>query len=377
MGITHHEHGVANVQWIVNTALLRGMVGKPHAGLMPIRGHSNVQGMGTVGVSPTVSKSAVEGLRTLGVEPRAFKGYDPLACLEAATRNEMEFALCLGGNLFGASPHAEWTSRAISNIGAVVYLSTTLNTGHANGIGKNTFILPVRARDEEPQSTTQESMFSYVRLSDGGPARLEGPMSEVEVLTGIADRVLGREPIDWMSLCSHDEIRRLIAKLVPNLAQIESIGQTKKEFSIPGRILHSPAFNTPTGKAGFKAHPIPHPPPLAPDELRIMTIRSEGQFNTVVFEEEDIYRQQERRDVIVMNERDIVRMGLRVDQRVSVRNETGCVESVLVRTFDVAEGCAFMYYPEANSLVPRTADPRSKTPAFKSVVARIVAESGD
>jgi molybdopterin-dependent oxidoreductase alpha subunit len=372
MGITHHEHGVQNVQWIVNLALMRGMVGKPHAGLMPIRGHSNVQGMGSIGVSPAVSKAAVEGLESLGVKVPTFKGYDTLAMLDAAHRGEMSFGFCLGGNLFGASPDARWTGEAISRLGTIAYLNTTLNTGHAHGLAKHTLILPVRARDEEAQSTTQESMFNFVRLSDGGPARWEGPRGEVEIIAELAERVLGNSVLDWAKLQSHDEIRKLIARLVPNLAQLETIGQTKEEFTIPGRVLHTPKFNTPSGKAAFKAHAIPALPPLGPRELRVMTIRSEGQFNTVVYEEEDIYRQQERRDVIVMNERDVERMGLKVDQRVDVSNETGCVPNVLVRVFDIAEGCAFMYFPEANALAPRKADPRSKTPAFKNIVAKVV-----
>ncbi len=102
-----------------------------------------------------------------------------------------------------------------------------------------------------------------------------------------------------------------------------------------------------------------------------MTVRSEGQFNTVVYDEEDLYRNQERRDVILMNPLDMRRMGLSEDQRVDVRNCTGAVCNVLVRPFEIAEGGALMYYPEANALVPRKADPRSRTPAFKSVVATI------
>ncbi len=217
MGITHHEHGVDNVQWIVNLALMRGMVGKPGAGLMPIRGHSNVQGLGTVGVTPSMAKAAVEGLASLGVPVPSFKGYDTLSAMEAAERGEMDFALCLGGNLYGANPDAEFSAAALSKIDTMVYLSTTLNTGHAHGLGKQTLILPVLARDEEKQCTTQESMFNFVRLSDGGIGRYEGPWSEVDVLAEVASQVLGSEPIDWLKLKDHDEIRRLIALLVPKL----------------------------------------------------------------------------------------------------------------------------------------------------------------
>ncbi|HEY0867443.1 MAG TPA: FdhF/YdeP family oxidoreductase [Fimbriimonas sp.] len=370
MGITHHAHGVQNVQWIANLALLRGMVGKPGAGLLPIRGHSNVQGMGTVGVTPVVRKAALEGLERLGIRPPGFQGYDTLGAIEAASRGEMDFVLCLGGNLYGASPDAAFASEALGNMGTVCYLSTTLNTGHVYGLGRHTLILPVRARDEESQGTTQESMFSYVRLSDGGPARYEGPRSEVDVITDLAHRVLGDAPVAWSGLKDHDAIRRLIAELVPNLAQVEEIGETKREFAIPGRRISEPVFPTKTGKAHFKAHPLPDLPELDERELRLMTIRSEGQFNTVVYEDEDVYRGQERRDVILMNADDISRLGLEENELVTVRSASGETRS-LVRPIDIAQGCAAMYYPEANVLVPRERDPRSKTPAFKSVVVAV------
>jgi molybdopterin-dependent oxidoreductase alpha subunit len=375
MGITHHEHGVENVQWIVNLALMRGMVGKPGAGLMPIRGHSNVQGMGTIGVSPAVSKAAVEGMAKIGVPVPEFKGYDTLAMLEASLRGEMTFGFCLGGNLFGASPDAQFASGAIGSVNTMVYLNTTLNTGHAHGLGKHTYILPVLARDEEKQSTTQESMFNFVRLSDGGIDRYDGLFSEVEIIADIAHEVLGDGgAIDWQKMHDHNEIRRVIAMLVPSLAKIESIGQTKKEFSVDGRVLHEPKFKTESGRASFHAHALPEHAPLKPNEIRVMTVRSEGQFNTVVYEETDIYRGQERRDVILMNAKEIARLGLKVDQPVRVSNATGVLHRILVREYDLADGAAVMYYPEVNVLVPKNSDPRSKTPAFKSVLVEISAE---
>ncbi len=372
MGITHHEHGVENVQWIANLALLRGMVGKPGAGLMPIRGHSNVQGLGSMGVSPVVREAAMGRLRELGIAPPAWKGTDTMGAMEASARGEMDFALCLGGNLYGANPDATFASASLGNLDTVVYLSTTLNTGHVHGTGQTTLILPVLARDEEPQSTTQESMFNYVRLSDGGPRRHDGPMSEVEVLASIA--VAGCEPnltLNWEGLKSHDAIRTLIARLVPGFEQLEAIGETKQEFEIPGRILKEPVFATASGKASFKAHPIPSQRALESSELRLMTVRSEGQFNTVVYEEKDVYRGQERRDVILLNRLDRERLGLTPNQPVRVSNGTGVMDPVLVRDFEIARGCALMYYPEANVLIPRDIDVRSRTPAFKSAVVKI------
>lgn len=371
MGITHHLHGTENVQWIANLALMRGMVGRPGAGLLPIRGHSNVQGLGTVGVSPYLAKSAIEGLERLGVPVPKFQGHDTMACIEAAARGEVDFAFCLGGNLYGSNPDAGFVRDAFARIGTVVYLTTTLNTGHAHGLGGRTVVLPVLARDEEPQATTQESMFSYVRVSDGGPRRYEGPRAETDLVAEIAHRALDKGPLNWTELKDHDAVRRLIATLLPKMAQVADVGKTKREFQIPGRNLKEPVFNTPSGRARLRPHPIPPLPALGEDELRLMTVRSEGQFNTVVYDEEDLYRGQDRRDVILMNPVDLVRLGLAPDQPVEVSSETGRM-TVLARPFDIAPACALMYYPEANVLVPRAVDARSKTPSFKSVVVRVI-----
>jgi molybdopterin-dependent oxidoreductase alpha subunit len=372
MGITHHEHGVANVQSIVNVALLRGMVGKPCAGLLPIRGHSNVQGVGSMGVAPELKRSILENLeKHLGVTlPRA-PGLDTMACMKAAERGEIRTAFCLGGNLFGANPDAAFAGRAIAKLEQITYLSTTLNTGHVQGRAVETLILPVRARDEEPEPTTQESMFNFVRLSDGGPARVESARSEVDLVASVGKLVLGTSaPVDWEAMRKACDVRQMIAKIIPGYQQVGTIDRSREEFQIPGRTFHVPRFATPSGKARFTVHDLP---PLRGegDQLRLMTVRSEGQFNTVVYEEEDIYRGQDRRNVILMNQADIDQRGLKVDQPVTVRSSTGSLRGILVRAFDVRAGNALMYFPEANMLVPTTTDPASKTPAFKSVLVRV------
>ena len=183
MGITHHLHGTRNVHAIANLALLRGMVGRAHAGLMPIRGHSNVQGLGSVGVTPVLKQNMLERLeKRLGIQPPTSPGFDTMACMDAAHAGSMDFALLLGGNLYGSNPNAKRAFESMQKLKTIVHLSTTLNTGHAWGTGDETFILPVLPRDEEPQSTTQESMFSFVRLSDGGPPRHKHARSEVSIL---------------------------------------------------------------------------------------------------------------------------------------------------------------------------------------------------
>jgi molybdopterin-dependent oxidoreductase alpha subunit len=376
MGITHHEHGVANVHAIVNLALLRGMVGRPGAGLLPIRGHSNVQGIGSVGVVPNLKQVILDNLKaTLGVQLPRTPGLDTMACMQAASRKEMRSALCLGGNLYGSNPDARFAGLALNGLELVTYLNTTLNTGHVWGRGKETLILPVLARDEEPQKTTQESMFNFVRLSDGGQVHLPGPRSEVDIIAEIGRRVLGSDgPVNWQDLKQHCHVRQLIARIIPGYEQIAAVDETQQDFHLSSRMIVRHRFATPSGKAHFRIQPLP---PLRGEgqQLRLMTVRSEGQFNTVVYEEEDTYRGQERRDVILMNRADIQRLGLQIDQRVTVRSRVGAMQHILVREFDIRAGNALMYYPEANVLVPTATDPLSKTPAFKAVLITIQPES--
>ncbi len=383
MGITHHLHGVENVEAITTLALLRGMVGRPRAGLLPLRGHSNVQGVGSMGVAPKLRDTVLSRLsERLGVTAPQHVGLDTIACLERAAAGKFKVAICLGGNLFGATPDAAFATRALGKVDLVVQLNTTLNTGHVWGRGRETIVLPVLARDEEPQSTTQESMFNYVRLSDGGPQRFAGPRSETDIIVSIAEGACApRHPspsvesppaaLEWSRLRNHNAIRAAIADVIPGYEPVRDIGTTRQEFQIPGRTLHEPRFATPSGRARFATCALRPDPPAARGELALMTIRSEGQFNTVVYEDEDFYRGQERRDVILMHASDIARLGLRVNQRVTVRSTVGALSNVLVREFDIRAGNCAMYCPEANVIVPRTTDPRSKTPAFKSVVVTV------
>jgi len=374
MGITHHAHGVNNVRMLANLALLRGMVARPGAGLLPLRGHSNIQGMGTVGVTPKLKDAIFQRLEAhFGVNLPTAPGLETMGSMERAAAGGIRFALCLGGNLYGSNPDAAFAKQALHKIDQVVYLSTALNTGHVHGRGKETFVLPVRVRDEETQPTTQESMFSFVRLSDGGPARHHGPWGEVEVIAALAERVLGKTgPIDWAGLRSHDAIRAIIAAVVPGLDAIKDIAQSKTEFTIPGRSFATPAFNTPDGRAAMHPISIPTQLPLGPQQFRLMTVRSEGQFNTVVYEDDDRYRGQKRRDIILLHPDDIARLGLHENQRVTIRSSTGTMPNILIRPFQIRPGNAVMYYPEANILIPRTVDPESGTPAFKNVLIDIL-----
>ncbi|MEM8912796.1 MAG: FdhF/YdeP family oxidoreductase [Planctomycetota bacterium] len=378
MGITHHAHGVDNVQAIANLAMCRGMVGRPGCGLMPIRGHSNVQGIGSVGVTPQLKSAIFDNLRSkFGVTLPTTAGLDTLACMESAELGAIKAGFCLGGNLYGSNPDATFAAKALSTLQMNVMMSTTMNTGHVNGLADDTIILPVLARDEEPEPTTQESMFNYVRLSDGGPRRLPGPRSEVDVIATLGRQLVPEAPgIDWDAMSSTETIRQWIGGVVPGYDKIQTIGSTKIEFQIDGRTFHEPEFATGDGRAVMHCHDIPELKATGPDELRLMTVRSEGQFNTVVYEEEDLYRNQDRRDIILMHPSDLVKLGLRHDQLVTVSSDTGVMNGIIARGYDdIRPGNALMYYPESNVLVARHADPQSRTPAFKGVVIRVVAAS--
>ncbi|MEM6469583.1 MAG: FdhF/YdeP family oxidoreductase [Planctomycetota bacterium] len=378
MGITHHAHGVENVQAIANLAFARGMVGRPGAGLMPIRGHSNVQGIGSVGVAPKLKERVFQSLQEkFGVSLPTTPGKDTLACMESAKSGDIKVAFCLGGNLFGANPDATFADEALSNLEMMVTMSTTMNTGHAHGLAKEMIILPVLARDEEPVPTTQESMFNYVRLSDGGPSRLPGPRSEVSVIATLGERLLGNDSaVDWNQLKDPSAIRKWIAAVVPGYEKLSEIGETKEEFQIAGRTFHEPAFATPDKKGVLHCHELPELNGTQTNHLRLMTVRSEGQFNTVVYEEEDLYRNQDRRDIILLHPDDLKRLGLEHDQRVTVRSDTGEMNGILARSYDsIRSGNALMYYPESNVLVSRHVDPQSRTPAFKGVVVELIPES--
>jgi anaerobic selenocysteine-containing dehydrogenase len=371
MGLTHHEHGVDNNLALGNLAAARGWVGRPGTGLMPIRGHSNVQGVGSVGFSPALKKAFADKMAEVyGIRDRP-GGLDTYGSMKAAEEGRVRTALMLGGNLWGSNPDLAWAGRALRRIDTTVYVTTKLNPGHVHGRGVHNLVLPVLARDEEREATTQESMFNFVRLSDGGQdAPLGEAMSEVRLIASIAERVLPEGPFPFQAMTSHDAIRDAIASVVPGYAAIRNIGSTKTEFQIDGRTFHEPRFATDSGR--FHAH-VPQAGDWRPEpgEFRLMTLRSEGQFNTVVYEDEDLYRGTTRRDVVMMHRDDGRRLGLEEHRAVRVETSAGGMDAV-VAFIDIAPGNLAMYYPEANAIVPRRVDSASGTPAFKSVSARIV-----
>ena len=369
MGLTHHANGVGNVLALANLALARGYPGKPGAGLLPIRGHSNVQGVGSVGVTPVLKEAFARRLRELyDIAPASEGGMDTYRSMEAAAAGRIRAAFLLGGNLFGSNPDRAWAARGLSRIRTSVFVSTKLNEGHVHGRGKTTLILPPLARDEEREATTQESMFNFVRLSEGGQPPVSTEMrSEVQIIASLAERILPANRFDWSELRSHRSLRAAIARTVPGYRAIGEMDGTGGEFHIAGRTFHEPRFATEDGRARFRVTPLPAFS-VGHDEFRLMTLRSEGQFNTVVYEEEDLYRGNRRRDTVMMAAADAEARGLAEGDRVTVATEAGRLR-VSVAVVDIRPGNLAMYYPEANELVPRRLDPRSGTPAFKSVRA--------
>ncbi|MEN0037754.1 MAG: FdhF/YdeP family oxidoreductase [Cellvibrio sp.] len=375
MGITHHLHGVENVEAIANLALLRGMLGKPAAGLLPLRGHSNVQGIGTVGVKPILAEDVLQQLEQhMDVKLPRTKGMDTIACLNAAHEGKIDAALVMGGNLFSATPNSNWAQAALDKIGFKAYLTTTLNAGHFTGMETSeALILPVTARDEEWQPTTQESMFNYVRLSDGGIDRLHNVKPEVEILCELGKRLLPKSALDFQKFKQHDSIRAAIAATIPGLSELKDIANTKQEFTIKNRLFDTPEFKTDNGKARFHSSTLPQPVTTNEYPFLLASIRSEGQFNSIIYEESDSYRGTDTRWSVLMNKDDMQELGIAAGDLANIQSPQGEMKAVKVFAFDLPRSNAMAYYPEANVLIATTHDPRSKTPAFKSVPVSIQA----
>jgi molybdopterin-dependent oxidoreductase alpha subunit len=384
MGVTQQENGVDNIISIANTALLTGNAGKIGAGTMPIRGHSNVQGFGSMGVTVKLRREIAEALsQLLGKPLNITGGYDTRALIEAAERGKINTLFCLGGNLYGANPDLTQAKKALAQIDTIFYVATKPNLGHFHGLARqNTVILPVFARFENPHPTTTESGNNFVRFNERGSSHLQGSdvdiISEVELLTNIAVKVLGTNPIDWSRLHDTAYIRQLIAKTIPGYQKIGQLDQTQTEFTISGRIFTEPHFPTSTGKAQMSVTPLPtlkapekqdfNQPENAPGIALILgTGRSYGQHNTVVYQVGDKYRGMPHRHCLLMNAEDAKKASFQEHQRVTVQGDAGKLENIEIIFGPIREGVGFMFYPEANVLFKAKIDPRCGTPAYKRV----------
>lgn len=382
MGITQHTNGVDNVYSIANTALISGQIAKMGAGVMPVRGHSNVQGFGSMGVTVKLKEEIKQALeQLLGRSLNLPKGYHTRDLIEAAEAGKVDSLLCVGGNLYGANPDSAQAKRALGNIDTIIYLATKPNIGHFNGLAKtNTIVIPVLNRFENPHKTTVESGNNFVRLNDEGTTHLKDAdlISEVEFLTELAYRLLGEYPVEWRKLQDTRYVRQLIARTIPGYEKIGAIDDTKEEFTISGRIVTEPHFKTPSGKAKMFTTPLPTltlpdvsefgmEEPANSLVLALMTGRSYSQHNTVVYKIDDKYRGMPHRHCILMNRLDAEKIGLAEHDRVTVQGDADKLDNIEVIYGAVREGAALMFYPEVNVIFKAKTETRSGTPAYKRV----------
>ncbi|MCY7320884.1 MAG: FdhF/YdeP family oxidoreductase [Phormidesmis sp. CAN_BIN36] len=381
MGMTQHVNSVDNVRAIVNTALITGNMGREGAGVMPIRGHSNVQGFGSMGVTVKLRHEIQQALETLLGRPLSrVQGYHTRHLIEAADAEKVDTLLCLGGNLYAANPNLTQAKRALSNIETIIYLATKPNLGHFHGLAKKTtIVLPVLNRFEQPYKITTESGNNFIRLSDEGETHLQGDLvPEVQFLTELAHRLHGEYPVNWRELQNPKYVRQLIAKTIPGFEKMATIDDTKEEFTIGGRILTEPGFPTPSGKASMFVTPLPKLSLPAAKEfgasestqgivLALITGRSYSQFNTVVYKIGDQYRGMPHRNCILMNRLDAESAGLHDHQLVTVQGDADKMEHVEIIYGSIRPGAAFMFYPEVNVIFKARTEQRSGTPAYKRV----------
>ena len=365
MGLTHHTHGVSNIETLVALALSRGMIGKPGAGLLPLRGHSNIQGTGSMGFTPQLKASIEKNIEArLGpILPKA-AGMDTMSCMHAANEGNIDVAIMLGGNLLASNPNYTFASTALNKIPFKLFINSTLNMSNVNGVDEEVVVLPIRARDEEKQATTQESMFNFVRMSDGGINRFQQLKSEIELICELGCKLIDKNTFDFSDLLDYKKIRQLVGDIIPGFSDLKEIDASKEEFHIDGRTLHAPKFNTDSGKGLFRFH---EKPKERAGKYRMTSIRSEGQFNSIIYDERDTYRGQTERWVVLMNPQDMQRENYSENQLITLKTDIGEMKNLKVKPFDVRAGNVMTYYPEANILIPHNVDDRSGTPGFKSV----------
>ncbi|WP_088319429.1 FdhF/YdeP family oxidoreductase [Kineosporia sp. R_H_3] len=389
MGITQHRNAVATIKEIVNVALAQGNIGKPGAGLCPVRGHSNVQGDRTMGIWEKLPTHFGDALRDeFGFEPPRRRGLDVVDSVRALRDGSAKVFVALGGNFAAAAPDTPVTYAALESADLTVHVSTKLNRSHVTA-GRTSLILPTLGRTEVdlqesgPQSVSVEDSMSAVHLSHG-PLDPAGPLlrSEVAIITGLAEATLGSAPegsrIDWAAMrADYRRIREHIAHVVPGCEAYPEKVEQPGGFVLPHPPRDSRTFETPDGRAQFTVSPL--------DVLRVpdghvllQSLRSHDQFNTTVYGHDDRYRGiSGGRDVVMVHPDDITAFGLEAGGLVDLVGtwEDGSVRVVRgfrVVPYDTPRGCVAAYYPEVNPLVPLDSTAvGSNCPTSKSVVIRL------
>ena len=385
MGITQHHNAVATIKEFVNIALLQGMIGKPGAGLCPVRGHSNVQGDRTMGIWEKPAEVFLDALGAeFGFDPPRAHGYDSVAAVRAFRDRRARVFVALGGNFVAALSDTAVTTEAMRNAELTVQISTKLNRSHVE-TGRTALILPTLGRSEQDltggqvQRVTVEDSMSAVHASRGRSAPA-GPLlrSEVDIVCGIAQATLGdRHGIDWPGFATdYDRIRDRIGRVVPGCT-----GYTEKirqgGFTMPHGPRDSRTFPTPEGKAVFSVSPL-DVLSVPPGRLVLQTLRSHDQFNTTIYGLDDRYRGiRSGRRVVFISAEDLTELGYADGDLVDLVSEWTDGRDRRAERFRLVEyatpkGCVAAYYPETNPLVPLDSQAaESGTPTSKWVIVRL------
>lgn len=387
MGLTQHRLGVKNVQMLCNLLLMGGHMGRPGAGICPVRGHSNVQGQRTVGITEKPELAPLDQLAAqYAFEPPRDKGLDTVGACQGVLDGSVRAMLSLGGNLLRSVPDNTRLEPAWSRLALTVHVATKLNHTHLVP-GETSYLLPCIGRIEidrqagREQRVSMEDSTGFIHASQGvaEPAD-ERLRSELAIVSALAEATVGdAAQVPWAGW--REDYARVRAAIATTYPKIFHDFETR--FVLPGGFPKPNAarerdWKTPTGKANFIVPGAlvadPDAPGHPPQTLRLMTMRSDDQFNTTIYSLDDRFRDVSgTRDVLFMNEADIARHGLQAGQRIDVRTaaDDGVVREVrglTVRAYDIPEGCVAGYYPECNPLVPLWHHAEgSHVPAYKSV----------
>jgi molybdopterin-dependent oxidoreductase alpha subunit len=395
MGLTQHRHAVATIGEATNLLLMRGMMGKPGAGVCPVRGHSNVQGDRTMGIWEQMPEDFLAALDTrFGITSPRTHGHDVVNGIRAMRDGNAHVFIGMGGNFVSATPDTEVTEASLRSCALTVQISTKLNRSHVVH-GRTALILPTLGRTDRDvqaggkQLVSVEDSMSMVHLSRGSlTPPSEHVRSEVGIVCQLARKLLGPEhPVPWKQFeGSYDNIRDAIADVVPGCRDYNTRVRRPDGFQLPHPPRDSREFPTATGKANFAVNPLEWVP-VPPGRLVLQTLRSHDQYNTTIYGLDDRYRGVKGgRRVIFVNPTDIESLGLAEGARVDLISEfsdaAGNLEErrakdFLIVPYSTPVGNAASYYPETNPLVPldHTAA-RSNTPVSKAVVVRLEVTSG-
>ncbi|MEU0301436.1 FdhF/YdeP family oxidoreductase [Streptomyces sp. NPDC006175] len=385
MGLTQHKHSVPTIREVVNFLLLRGNIGRPGAGVCPVRGHSNVQGDRTMGIFERPSTAFLDALdQEFGITSPRHHGYDVVRSIQALRDGDAKVFFAMGGNFVGATPDTAVTEAAMRRARLTVHVSTKLNRSHAV-TGTRALILPTLGRTDKDtqaggkQFVTVEDSMGMVHASRGNltPASPH-LLSEPAIVARMARAVLGpSSTTPWEDFeKDYGTIRDRIARVVPGFEDFNTRVARPGGFTLPHAPRDERRFPTTTGKANFTAAPVEYPK-LPEGRLLLQTLRSHDQYNTTIYGLDDRYRGiKGGRRIVMINPDDAQALGLADGAYTDLVSEwKDGVErrapGFRVVHYPTARGCAAAYYPETNVLVPldATAD-TSNTPASKSVVVR-------